>query len=157
MPLSPPQPRDEEFMRLALEEARKASEHGDVPIGAVVVSAGEVLAAAHNERERRADPTAHAEILALRAAGEVLGTKVLDGTTAYVTLEPCPMCAGALVLARVERLVYGPQDPRAGAALSLYNIVGDRRLNHRVEITPDVLADDGAALLRDFFAGRRAP
>ena len=96
MPLSPPQPRDEEFMRLALEEARKASEHGDVPIGAVVVSAGEVLAAAHNERERRADPTAHAEILALRAAGEVLGTKVLDGTTAYVTLEPCPMCAGAL-------------------------------------------------------------
>jgi tRNA(adenine34) deaminase len=147
---------DEEFMRLALEEASAAAEHGDVPIGAVLVKDGVALAAAGNERQLRQDPTAHAEILVLRAAAEKLGTWRLDDTTLYVTLEPCPMCAGALVLARVKRLVYGPQDPKAGAALSLYNIVQDPRLNHEVEITPDILAEESAALLRRFFEGRRA-
>jgi tRNA(adenine34) deaminase len=147
---------DESFMHYALEEARNALEHDDVPIGCVVVAGGAVVGAAHNERERRGDPTAHAEILALRAASEALGSWRLEGATAYVTLEPCPMCAGALVLARVARLVYGPQDPRAGAAYSLYNIVSDPRLNHSAEITSGVLAEDCAALLNRFFDGRRA-
>jgi tRNA(adenine34) deaminase len=147
---------DEAFMRLALEEATTAAAHDDVPIGAVLVKDGEVVAAAGNERQLRQDPTAHAEILALRAAADKLGTWRLDGTTIYVTLEPCPMCAGALVLARVKRLVYGPQDPKAGAALSLYNIVQDPRLNHELEVTPDVLADECAALLQRFFEVRRS-
>jgi len=146
---------DERFMNLALEEAARSLEHGDVPIGAVVVRDGEVLSSAHNERELRGDPTAHAEILALRTAAEKEGSWRLTGTTAYVTLEPCPMCAGGLVLARVGRLVYGPQDPRAGAALSLYNIVQDPRLNHSMDVTPGVLAEEGAALLERFFADRR--
>ncbi len=157
MPFSPVQPEDEGFMALALDEARRAAGHGDVPIGAVVVSAGEVIARACNERQRRRDPTAHAEILGLQAAAGTLGTRHLTGATVYVTLEPCPMCAGALVLARVARLVFGAQDPRAGAALSLYNIVADRRLNHRVAVTPDVLAEPCADLLRAFFAARRQP
>lgn len=143
-------------MRLALAQAEKAAAHGDVPIGAVLVRDGEVLAAAGNERELRRDPTAHAEILVLSAAAQRLGTWRLSETTLYVTLEPCAMCAGALVLARVSRLVYGPQDPRAGAAYSLYNIPQDPRLNHLVEITADVLAEESAALLRSFFEGRRA-
>jgi tRNA(adenine34) deaminase len=147
---------DEAFMRLALDEASAAAEHGDVPIGAVLVKDGAAVAAAGNERQLRQDPTAHAEILVLRAAAEQLGTWRLDDTTMYVTLEPCPMCAGALVLARVKRLVYGPQDPKAGAALSLYNIVQDPRLNHEVEITPDVLAEESATILRRFFEGKRA-
>jgi len=142
-------------MLLALEEAARSLDHGDVPIGAVVVRDGDVLASAHNERELREDPTAHAELLALRAAAGKEGTWRLTGTTVYVTLEPCPMCAGALVLARVARLVYGPQDPRAGAALSLYNIVQDPRLNHSMDLTPGVLAEEGAALLEGFFADRR--
>ena len=142
-------------MRLALDEAKRALDHDDVPIGAVVIKDGEVLSSAHNERELRGDPTAHAEILALRRAAERAGDWRLDGATVYVTLEPCPMCAGALVLARVERLVYGPQDPRAGAALSLYNIVQDPRLNHQLAVVPGVLEDEGAALLTDFFEGRR--
>ena len=146
---------DEEFMRLALDEAAKAPAHGDVPIGAVVALDGEVVAAARNEREHRKDPTAHAEILALRAAASALNTWRLSGATMYVTLEPCPMCAGALVLARVSRLVYGPQDPKAGAAYSLYNIVQDPRLNHRMEVTPDVLLDECASSLSAFFQGRR--
>jgi tRNA(adenine34) deaminase len=146
---------DERFMLLALEEAARSLDHGDVPIGAVVVRDGDVLASAHNERELREDPTAHAEVLALRAAAEKEGTWRLTGATVYVTLEPCPMCAGALVLARVARLVYGPQDPRAGAALSLYNIVQDPRLNHSMDLTPGVLAEEGAALLEGFFADRR--
>ena len=146
---------DERFMLLALEEAARSLDHGDVPIGAVVVRDGDVLASAHNERELREDPTAHAELLALRAAAGKEGTWRLTGTTVYVTLEPCPMCAGALVLARVARLVYGPQDPRAGAALSLYNIVQDPRLNHSMDLTPGVLAEEGAALLEGFFADRR--
>jgi tRNA(adenine34) deaminase len=146
---------DAAFMRLALEQAEKALAHEDVPIGAVVVRDDEVLAAARNERELRSDPTAHAEMLALRAAAERLGTRRLEGTTLYVTLEPCPMCAGALVLARADRLVYGTPDPRAGAAFSLYNIVQDPRLNHEVEVTTGVLAEQCAALLRSFFEDRR--
>jgi tRNA(adenine34) deaminase len=142
-------------MRLALERAEAARAHGDVPVGAVVVRDGRVMATAGNEREQRGDPTAHAEILALRAAANAAGDWHLDGATVYVTLEPCVMCAGALVAARVERLVYGPQDPRAGAALSLYNVVCDPRLNHQIEITSEVLAGECARLLRDFFEGRR--
>jgi len=148
-------PADERFMRLALAEAKLALDHDDVPIGALVVKDGEVLSSAHNEREVRCDPTAHAEVLALRRATEGTGSWRLDAATMYVTLEPCPMCAGALVLARVQRLVYGPQDPRAGAALSLYNIAQDPRLNHQLEVVPGVLEDEGAALLTDFFEGRR--
>ena len=147
--------RDEAFMRLALDEAAKSLGHEDVPIGSVLVRDDSVLAAAHNERELRKDPTAHAEILALRAAAEVVGSWRLEDTTMYVTLEPCPMCAGALVLARVARLVYGTQDPRAGAALSLYNIVQDPRLNHNLELETDVLAEECRALLTRFFADRR--
>jgi tRNA(adenine34) deaminase len=147
---------DEAFMRRALDEAAAASEHGEVPIGAVLVKEDVVVAAAGNERQLRQDPTAHAEILVLRAGAEKLGTWRLDDTTLYVTLEPCPMCAGALVLARVKRLVYGSQDPKAGAALSLYNIVQDPRLNHEVEITPGVLGEETAAILQSFFQGKRA-
>lgn len=146
---------DEELMRLALDEAEKAAAHDDVPVGAVLVRDGEVIAAAGNERELRSDPTAHAEVLCLRAAAERVGDWRLTGTTMYVTLEPCPMCAGALVSARVARVVYGPQDPVAGAALSLYNIVQDPRLNHSMDVTPGVLAEASAALLRSFFEGRR--
>jgi tRNA(adenine34) deaminase len=147
---------DEDFMRMALEQATAAGGHGDVPIGAVLVTDGEVLAAAGNERQLRQDPTAHAEILALRAGAEKLGTWRLDETSLYVTLEPCPMCAGALVLSRVKRLVYGPQDPKAGAALSLYNIVQDPRLNHEVEVVSGVLEEECAAVLRAFFRGKRS-
>ena len=143
-------------MRLALDEAAAAIGHEDVPIGAVLVRGDEILATAHNERELRSDPTAHAEVLALRAAAEAIGEWRLEGSTLYVTLEPCPMCAGALVMARVKRLVYGPQDPRAGAALSLYNIVADPRLNHQVEVTPGVLEEESAALLTGFFEGHRS-
>ena len=142
-------------MRLALAQAEAALDHADVPIGAVVTRAGEVLAAAHNERESAGDPTAHAEVLALRAAARSLGTWRLTGCTVYVTLEPCPMCAGALVHARVDRLVYGPQDPRAGAAYSLYNVVQDPRLNHQMEVTTGVLAEESAELLNRFFIERR--
>ena len=143
-------------MRLALDEARKAMAHDDVPIGAVLAKDDRVLASAGNERELRRDPTAHAEILVLQAAARSLATWHLDDTTMYVTLEPCPMCAGAIVLARVERLVYGPQDVRGGAAYSLYNIPQDPRLNHFVEIVPDVLKDESSELLRSFFARKRA-
>ena len=142
-------------MGLALEEARKALTHGDVPIGAVVVRDGEVLARACNERELRHDPTAHAEVLALRAASEATGEWRLSGTTMFVTLEPCAMCAGALVLGRVSRLVYGPQDLRAGAAYSLYDIVQDPRLNHSLDVTTGVLEEECLALLQSFFQERR--
>jgi tRNA(adenine34) deaminase len=146
---------DEELMRVALAEAERVLAHDDVPVGAVVTRDGEVLGKAGNERELRRDPTAHAEMLALRAAAERVGDWRLDGATIYVTLEPCVMCAGAIVGARVGRLVYGPQDPRAGAALSLYNVPQDPRLNHFVDVVPDVLADASVALLQGFFAGRR--
>lgn len=142
-------------MRAALAQARTALEHHDVPIGAVLVHRDVIVAEAGNERELRQDPTAHAELLALQRGAAALGRRRLEGTTIYVTLEPCPMCSGALVLGHVDRLVYGPQDPKAGAAYSLYNVVQDPRLNHHVAITSGVLADECAGLLRSFFAARR--
>jgi len=146
---------DERLMRLALEEASRSEGWGDVPIGAVVSRGEEVLARAGNERERRGDPTAHAEILAIREAAERAGSWRLDGCALYVTLEPCAMCAGAMVLARIDRLVIGAADPKAGFAGSLGDLVRDPRLNHRAEVTSGVLADESGALLRDFFASRR--
>lgn len=146
---------DEDFMRLALEEAKRALAQGDVPVGAVLVKDDEVIATGCNERETTGDPTAHAEVIALRAGSRAIGNWRLDGTTLFVTLEPCPMCAGAIVHARIPRLVYGPQDPRAGAAYSLYNIVQDPRLNHQVEITTGVLEEECAGLLRSFFEEKR--
>ncbi|MFN2526430.1 MAG: tRNA adenosine(34) deaminase TadA [Actinomycetota bacterium] len=146
---------DESYMRVALEHARQAATHGDVPIGALVVAEGRIVGAAGNERELRADPTAHAEILALQQAAEDRGSWRLEDAAMYVTLEPCAMCAGALVLARIARLVYGPQDPKAGAAYSLYNIPQDPRLNHQVEITTGVLEEECASVLELFFKDRR--
>jgi tRNA(adenine34) deaminase len=148
-------PRDDYFMRLALREAERALEHDDVPIGAVVVHAGEVIAAARNERELRSDPTAHAEILALREAAGHLGSWRLLDTALYVTLEPCAMCAGAIVLARVPRVVYAADDPKAGAAGSVLDVLAEPRLNHRPAVDHGLLADEAAALLRAFFASRR--
>jgi tRNA(adenine34) deaminase len=142
-------------MGVALAEARRCSGWGDVPIGAVVARGEEVVARAGNERERRADPTAHAEILAMRQAAAGLGSWRLEGCTLYVTLEPCAMCAGAAVLARLERLVYGAADPKAGFAGSLGDLLRDPRLNHRVEVEGDLLADESGALLREFFTARR--
>jgi tRNA(adenine34) deaminase len=148
-------PRDEYFMRLAIREAQAALEHDDVPIGAVVVHDGEVIGAAHNERELRQDPTAHAELIALREASRALGSwRVLDAVL-YVTLEPCAMCAGAIVLARVPRLVYGATDPKAGAAGSVLNVLDQPRLNHRPVVAGGLLAEECAALLADFFGSRR--
>ncbi|MGI8461244.1 MAG: tRNA adenosine(34) deaminase TadA [Solirubrobacterales bacterium] len=146
---------DERFMRLALSEAERCAEHGDVPVGAVVVRDDEVIAAAGNERELRGDPTAHAEVLALRQAAEHLGGWRIAGSTLYVTLEPCAMCAGAIVLARLPRLVIGAADPKAGAAGSVLDVLGEPRLNHRPELDVGVLAEESAALLREFFAARR--
>ena len=148
-------PRDEYFMRLALREAERALEHDDVPIGAVIVHEGEVIATGRNERELRGDPTAHAELLALREASAKLGTWRLLDTVLYVTLEPCPMCAGAVVLGRVPRVVYGADDPKAGAAGSVLNVLAEPRLNHRPVVAPGLLADESAALLRAFFASKR--
>jgi tRNA(adenine34) deaminase len=148
-------PRDEYFMRLALREAERALEHDDVPIGCLVVHEGEVLAAAPNERELRGDPTAHAEILALREASEKLGTWRLLDTVLYVTLEPCAMCAGAIVLARVPRVVWGAADPKGGAAGSMLDVLAEPRLNHRPDTAGGLLAEESADLLRLFFATRR--
>jgi tRNA(adenine34) deaminase len=148
-------PADKELMRLALAEARRAAEHDDVPIGAVVARDGEVLAAAGNERELRQDPTAHAEILALRAASSTLGGWRIPDSVIYVTLEPCAMCAGAVVLARVPRVVYGAPDPKAGAAGSVLDVLGEPRLNHRPLVEPGLLEVEAAELLRAFFAARR--
>ncbi len=146
---------DEYFMRLALREAERAGEAGDVPIGAVVARAGEVIAVGRNERELREDPTAHAEVLALREAAKAVGSwRVLDATL-YVTLEPCAMCAGAIVLARVPRVVYGASDPKAGAAGSVLDVLGEPRLNHRPEVEGGVLGRECGELLSDFFAARR--
>ena len=142
-------------MRLALDQARMASMHGDVPVGAVIIDqAGSVLAAAGNEREIRRDPTAHAEILVLREASRRLRSWRLTGLTLVVTLEPCTVCAGALVLARIERLVFGAFDEKAGAVSSLFDVVRDPRLNHRVEVRGGILEVECGALLKDFFAGR---
>jgi len=146
---------DARLMRLALDEAKRAATHDDVPIGAVIARDGEVLAAAGNERELRKDPTAHAEVLALRAAAEKLGGWRLPETTLYVTLEPCSMCAGAIVLARVPRLVYGTADPKAGAAGSVLDVLGEPQLNHRPRVDGGLLAAESAELLESFFAARR--
>jgi tRNA(adenine34) deaminase len=148
-------PRDEHFMRLALREAMRASEHDDVPVGAVVVREGEVIGAGHNERELRQDPTAHAEMLALREAARHQRSWRLLDTVLYVTLEPCAMCAGAIVLGRVPRVVYGTADPKAGAAGSVLDVLAEPRLNHRPEVSGGLLAGDCAALLVDFFSTRR--
>jgi tRNA(adenine34) deaminase len=150
MPMS-----DVEAMRVALSEAATAIPHGDVPVGAVAISGGRLLARRHNERELSGDPTAHAEVLVLRDAAAALGTWRLDAVTVVVTLEPCPMCAGAIVAARVGRLVFGAVDPKAGACGSLYQLCADPRLNHELPVTGGVLAGDASALLVEFFAGRR--
>ncbi|HEX5984376.1 MAG TPA: tRNA adenosine(34) deaminase TadA [Solirubrobacterales bacterium] len=142
-------------MEIALEEARRAEAHGDVPIGAAILRGGELLAKAGNERELCRDPTAHAEVLAIRAAAEALGGWRLPDTTLYVTLEPCAMCAGAIVLARIPTVVIGTPDPKAGAAGSVFDILGEPALNHRPEVVTGVREAECAALLRDFFAGRR--
>jgi tRNA(adenine34) deaminase len=148
-------PRDEHFMRLALQAAERALEHDDVPVGAVVAHDGEVIGAGHNERERRQDPTAHAEILALREAAAHLGTwRILDSVL-YVTLEPCAMCAGAIVLGRVDRVVFGAADPKAGAAGSVMDVLAEPRFNHRPRVEGGLLREECAALLVDFFVSRR--
>jgi tRNA(adenine34) deaminase len=148
-------PRDEYFMHLALREAQRASEHDDIPVGAVVVKDGEVIGSGHNERELRADPTAHAEMIALREAARLLESwRVLDSVL-YVTLEPCAMCAGAIVLARIPRVVFGTADPKAGAAGSVLNVLEEPRLNHRPQVESGLLAEECAELLRSFFASRR--
>ncbi|NLV91989.1 MAG: nucleoside deaminase [Firmicutes bacterium] len=146
---------DQRFMGLALAQARQAFAIGEVPIGAVVVKDGEVIASAHNRREIDKDPTAHAEILAIRQAAAFLQGWRLTGTTLYVTIEPCPMCAGALVWARVGRLVYGSADSKAGAVHSLMNVVQDQRLNHNLEVTAGVREDECSQLMKEFFAGLR--
>ena len=148
-------PRDEYFMRLALREATRAADHEDVPIGAVIVNDGEVIGSGHNERELREDPTAHAEMIALREAARALSSwRVLDSVM-YITLEPCAMCAGAIVLARLPRLVYGATDPKAGAAGSVLNVLDEPRLTHRPQVESGLLAAECSDLLRSFFAPRR--
>jgi tRNA(adenine34) deaminase len=142
-------------MRAAIEAARIAQDNGDVPIGAVIVYKSKIIARAYNQREQLADPTAHAEIIALTQAAAFVQSWRLNGCTMYVTLEPCPMCAGALVLSRMDRLVYGCDDPKSGACKSLYNIVTDGRLNHRLEVTASVLAEECSELLENFFQKRR--
>jgi tRNA(adenine34) deaminase len=146
---------DERYMRMALDEARQAVPSGDVPVGCVIVLEGNVIGRAHNLREALQDPTAHAEIVALRQAASAVGRWRLDGAVVYCTVEPCPMCAGALVNARVRRLVYGVTDPKSGACGSIFDILREPRLNHRVEVTGGVLADEALALLREFFEPRR--
>jgi tRNA(adenine34) deaminase len=148
-------PRDEYFMRLALREAARALHHDDVPVGAIVVHDGEVIATGHNERELRNDPTAHAELIALREAARALGSwRILDAVM-YVTLEPCAMCAGGIVLSRLPRLVFGASDPKAGAAGSVLNVLDTPQLNHRPQVAGGLLEADCADLLRSFFAPRR--
>ena len=148
---------DEALMAMALEEAARAPAHGDVPVGAVALAGDEVVSRRHNERELARDPTAHAELLVLRDTARALGTWRLEAVTLVVTLEPCPMCAGALVAARVARLVYGVADAKAGACGSLYNLCVDPRLNHELAVTTGVLADRCAEVLRQFFVARREP
>lgn len=147
---------DERFMRTAIGEAIAAEDNGDVPVGAVVVREGRIIGRGFNQRERLNDPTAHAEMIALTAASAAVDSWHLDGCTLYVTLEPCVMCAGAIVLARIRRLVFGATDPKAGACVSLYSIPTDERLNHRVEIADPALPEECASLLRAFFAQQRA-
>lgn len=146
---------DERYLRLALQQAQAAAEAGEVPVGALIVADGRVLAAARNEREALRDPTAHAEMIAITQAAEALGAWRLEGCTLYVTLEPCPMCAGAIVQARIPRVVYGAADPKAGAVDSLYQILTDDRLNHRVEVESGLLGEECGRVLTDFFRARR--
>jgi tRNA(adenine34) deaminase len=148
-------PRDEYYMRLALREAERSLEHDDVPVGCVIARDGEVIAAAPNERELRGDPTAHCEVLALREAARATGSWRLSDSVLYVTLEPCAMCAGAIVLARVPRVVFGAVDPKAGAAGSVLDVLAEPQLNHRPDVAGGLLADEAAALLRGFFGSRR--
>jgi tRNA(adenine34) deaminase len=148
-------PRDEYYMRLALREAERALEHDDVPVGAIVVKDGEVIGAGHNERELRNDPTAHAETLALRQASQTLGTWRVLESVMYVTLEPCAMCAGAIVLARIPRVVFAASDPKAGAAGSVLDLLNVPALNHRPQVASGLLAQEAGDMLRGFFAGRR--
>ncbi len=147
---------DQSFMRAAFHEATAALDHEDVPVGAVVVHEGRIIGRGRNQREQLQDPTAHAEMIAITAAASHLSSWRLEGCTMYVTLEPCAMCAGALVLARMPRLVFGAPDPKAGACGSLFNLCADDRLNHRVEITGGVMAEDCSMVLREFFAMQRA-
>ncbi len=150
------EPRDDaSYMKDALKEARRAALEGEVPVGAVVVKGGRIIGRGHNQRERLHDPTAHAEMIAVTQAAAAVGSWRLDGTTMFVTLEPCPMCAGALVNGRVGRLVYGADDPKAGACGTLMDVVNDRRLNHRMPVTRGVLAEECGGLLREFFRARR--
>ena len=149
------QQEDQRFMRVAIEAAGIAEENGDVPIGAVIVYKNQIIGKAYNQREQLKDPTAHAEIIALTQAAAFLESWRLNGCTMYVTLEPCPMCAGALVLGRLDRLVYGCDDPKTGACKSLYNIVQDERLNHKLEVTSGVLEEQCREQLQGFFARRR--
>ena len=146
---------DEELMRMAIAEAKLAEEHGDIPIGAIVVLINEVLSSRHNERELQNDPTAHAEMLAIRDAAKALGTSRLDGAILVSTLEPCPMCAGAALLARVSKVIFGAEDPKAGALGSLYQLGSDPRLNHEFVVTPRVLQEECGRLLQKFFQSKR--
>lgn len=146
---------DADYMKLALEEARLAAEAGEVPIGAILVREGAVIARSGNRTIRDCDPTAHAEICVLREAARALGNYRLAGTTLYVTIEPCAMCAGAMIQARVTRLVYGADDPKGGAVQSCFEVLSHARLNHQVEITSGVLADECASIIQSFFASRR--
>lgn len=146
---------EEEWMRLAIAEAKLSLAHNDIPIGALVISNGEIIASRHNERELQGDPTAHAEVLAIRDAAKALGTSRLDGATLVTTLEPCPMCAGAALVARISHVVFGAEDPKAGSLGSLYQLGGDPRLNHEFTVTPRVLQQECGDLLTKFFSGKR--
>ncbi|MGD0169079.1 MAG: tRNA adenosine(34) deaminase TadA [Smithella sp.] len=146
---------DHDFMKIALEEAQEAYRRGEVPVGAVLVLEGNILERAHNSPIMRNDPTAHAEILALRQAGEKFGNYRLTGAELYVTLEPCIMCAGAIIQARISRVIFGARDPKCGAAVSLYNILADKRLNHQVEITEGILPEECGEIISRFFQQKR--
>lgn len=146
---------DEHFMRLALKEAEAASEEDDVPVGCVIVRDGRVIAKAHNQVERLSDATAHSEMIALTQAFSATGSKILSDCDIYVTVEPCVMCAGAILLARIKRLVFGCKEPKFGGVVSLYSIMNDGRLNHRCEVVGDVLAEEASALMRNFFKNKR--
>jgi tRNA(adenine34) deaminase len=146
---------DEDYMAMALREAARAWEEDEVPVGAVVVLDGRVIGKGHNQRERLNDPTAHAEMIAITAAAEAIGSWRLEGATLYVTLEPCPMCAGALVNARIERVVFGAEDPKAGACGTLFNIPEDERLNHRLKVVGGILAEEGGEILTSYFREKR--
>ncbi len=150
-----PQPEDLFFQQLALQEAQQAALEGEVPVGAIIVHHDQVIASAHNQRETLRDPTAHAEMIAITQAAESLGAWRLEDCTLYVTLEPCPMCAGAIVQSRIPRVVYGASDPKAGAAESLYRILTDQRLNHRCDVIAGALAEECGQLLSEFFRSRR--